>query len=79
MARKSELKKKLETSTNKLDKVKPFIIEWESIYNRYRKYEVKLSWLRIGCTRLFNRHLQPRDFQVTNVKKCNMWKPQTDC
>ena len=46
-----------QNSTSKLHYVKSRIEEWESVYNSCRKYEVKLSSIRIGHTRLTHAYL----------------------
>ena len=56
-ARNSEFQRKWETGTSKLHNIKPFIEEWESIHNKCRQYEIKLSRLHIEHTRLIHGHL----------------------
>ena len=50
--RNSEWQRELENSNSKLHHFKPSIKEWESAHNSCRQYEVKLSRLSIGHTRL---------------------------
>ena len=50
-------------NTSKLHYIKPRIEEWESAHNRNRQYEVKLSRIRIGHTRLTHGHLMTRNSQ----------------
>ena len=51
-ARNSEWQREWENNTSKLHYIKPRIEEWESAHNSNRQYEVKLSRIRIGHTRL---------------------------
>ena len=66
-ARNSEWQREWENSTIKLRNIKPKIEEWESIHNSCRQYEIKLSILRIGHTRLTQGYLMSRNEQP----KCN--------
>ena len=47
----------------KLNYIKYRIEEWESAQSNFRQYEVKLSRLHIGHTRLTHRHLMSRNDQ----------------
>ena len=62
-ARNSEWQREWENSTSKLHYIKPRIEEWESAHNSNRKYEVKLSRIHIGHTRLTHGHLMTRNSQ----------------
>ena len=53
----------LGNSTGKLHKIQPHIEEWESAHNSFSQYEVKLSWLCIGHTRLTHKHFMARNDQ----------------
>ena len=55
-------------STSKLRNIKPRMEEWESAHNSCRQYEIKLSRLRIGHTRLTQGYLMLRNEQQP---KCN--------
>ena len=67
-ARTSEWQREWENSTSKLRNIKPKIEEWESVHNSCRQYEIKLSRLRIGHTRLTQGYLMSRNEQQP---KCN--------
>ena len=87
-ARNSEWQREWEDSTSKLKIIKPRIEEWQNTHNSCRQYEVKLSRLRIGHTRLTHGHLMSRseqqptcsnatcDNQITTVKHCLQDCPQ---
>ena len=62
-ARNSEWQREWENNTSKLHYIKPRIEEWESAHNSNRQYEVKLSRIRIGHTRLTHGHLMTRNSQ----------------
>ena len=61
--RNSEWQRKWDNSTSKLYHIKPHIGEWESAHNSSRQYDVKLSRLRIGHTRLTHGYLMTRNNQ----------------
>ena len=52
----------IENSTSKLHYIKLPIQKLEIAYNSFRQYEVKLSRLCIGHTRLTHRYLMPRNY-----------------
>ena len=60
-ARNSEWQREWENSTSKLQYIKPYIEEWESAYNSCWQYEMKLSTIQIGHTRLTHEHLMARN------------------
>ena len=60
-ARNSKWQREWENSTSKLHYIKPHIKEWESAYNSCRQYEVKLSRIRIGHSRLTHGHVLSRN------------------
>ena len=60
-ARNSEWQREWENNTSKLKQIKPRIEEWESAHRSCRQYEVKLSRLRIGHTRLTHGYLMSRN------------------
>ena len=62
-ARNSEWQREWEDSTSKLKIIKPRIEEWQNTHNSCRQYEVKLSRLQIGHTRLTHGHLILRNEQ----------------
>ena len=68
-------KVKYDNSTSKLHYIKPRIEEWESAYKSCRKYEVQLSRIRIGHTRLTHGHLMSRNDQPPT---CIIRKPNTN-
>ena len=58
-----------ENSTSKLRNIKPQIEEWECVHNSCRQYEIKLSRLRIGHTRLTQGYLMSRNEQQPKWKE----------
>ena len=48
--------------------IKLFIKEWESTHNSCRQYEVNLSRLHIGHTRLTQEHFKTRNNQHTQMQ-----------
>ena len=67
-ARNCEWQRKWEKSTSKLQYTKPCIGESISAHNTCRQYEVKLSRLCIGHTRLTHEHLMSRINQQPTCK-----------
>ena len=64
----------VENSTSKLHYIKSCIEKLEFGHNSCRLFEVKLSRLLIGYTRLTHGHLIKKNQQPI----CSMWKPNTN-
>ena len=62
-ARNSQWQREWENNNNKLHYIKPHIKEWKSAHNSCRQYEVKLSRICIGHTRLTHGLLMSRNKQ----------------
>ena len=62
-AKNSEWQREWKNSISKLKYVKPRKEERESVHSCCRQYEVKLSKLHLGHTRLTHGHLMSRDYQ----------------
>ena len=70
--RNSEWQREWKNDTSKLHYIKPCIEEWESAHNSCGQYEVKLSRMRIGYTRVTQGHFISRN----NQQPTCMWKTE---